>query len=209
MVESLNSVFPKDGIAGVESSEQTQETAWIAAAQRGDPVPFNRLVLKWEKNIYNLNLRILQDPEEAAEATQEVFLSAYKSIRRFRHESKFSTWMYRIAMNHCISRLRRRPPGTQYSLDDTTSAVSAALHLPQRESHEREIMREETRNRVRRALEHLSPEQRAVVELKFFQDLTFEEIASVVRTPLSTVKSRLYSGLEILKVRLGRTALEM
>jgi len=209
MQESLDTVLSKNGVAPADSLEKTQESVWIAAAQRGDTLAFNRLVLKWEKSIYNLNLRMLQDPDEAAEATQEVFLSAFKSIRRFRLESRFSTWMYRIAVNHCISRLRRRPQGAHYSLDDANPANPVTRAMPRRESHEGEILLEEARNRVRLALEHLPPEQRAVVELKFFQDLTFEEIAAAIETPLSTVKSRLYAGLEILKVRLGRSFLEV
>jgi RNA polymerase sigma-70 factor (ECF subfamily) len=208
MQESLDTVLSKNSAAPVDSLEKTQESVWIASAQKGDTLSFNRLVLKWEKAIYNLNLRMLQDPDEAAEATQEVFLSAFKSIRRFRRESRFSTWMYRIAVNHCISRLRRRPQGAHYSLDDASPANPVARAMPRRESHEGEILLEEARDRVRLALEHLPPEQRAVVELKFFQDLTFEEIASAIQTPLSTVKSRLYAGLEILKVRLGRSFLE-
>lgn len=188
------------------SEERSQEAAWVAASQRGDSLAFNRLVLKWEKSIYNLSLRMLQNPEEAAEATQEVFLSAFKNIRRFRRDAQFSTWLYRIATNHCISRLRRRPPGIHFSLDDEKQPNPARQSLPARESHEKELLLQESRNQVRSALEHLNPEQRAVVELKFFQDMTFEQIAAITQTPMSTIKSRLYAGLEILKVRLASTA---
>src|SRR4029450_1267249 len=103
MEESLNSVLPKDLGADGNSSDQVQETAWVAASQGGDTVAFNRLVLKWEKSIYNLAVRMLHQPEEVAGAAQEVFISAFKSIRRFRRDSRFSTWLYRIAVNHCIS----------------------------------------------------------------------------------------------------------
>jgi RNA polymerase sigma-70 factor, ECF subfamily len=208
MEESLNSVLPDLG-ADANTSDQVQETAWVAASQGGDTVAFNRLVLKWEKSIYNLALRMLHQPEEAAEAAQEVFISAFKSIRRFRRDSRFSTWLYRIAVNHCISRLRRRPPGVHYSLDDGRPGTRVSAALPVRESHEREMLQEESRNRVRQALEYLSADQKAVVELKFFQELTFEEIADVVQAPLSTIKSRLYSGLETLKVRLGEDSLQV
>jgi RNA polymerase sigma-70 factor, ECF subfamily len=207
MEESFDSVLlANSNSKPVDAPGQIQEAAWVAASRGGDALAFNRLVLKWEKPIYNLALRMLQDPEEAAESTQEVFLSAFKNIRRFRQEARFSTWIYRIAMNHCISRIRRRPAGTHYSLDDSRADASIGSRLPARESHEGAFLREETRNRVRLALEHLPPEQRAVLELKFFQDLTFEEIASVIQVPLSTVKSRLYAALEILKVRLGRAS---
>lgn len=203
MDENLDSVLGDSRGTGLNAVESGQESIWIAASQRGDSLAFNRLVLRWEKPIYNLTLRMLQDPDEAAEATQEVFLSAFKNIRRFRQDSRFSTWLYRIAVNHCISRLRRRPPGIHYSLDDERPEAALAASLPARESHEKEFLLKESRNRVRMALEYLPPDQRAVVELKFYQDLTFEEIASVIQAPLSTIKSRLYAGLEVLKVRLG------
>jgi RNA polymerase sigma-70 factor (ECF subfamily) len=203
MDRNLDSVLEDSRGMASNAAESGQESIWIAASQRGDSLAFNRLVLRWERPIYNLTLRMLQDPDEAAEATQEVFLSAFKNIRRFRQDARFSTWLYRIAVNHCISRLRRKPPGIHYSLDDQRPEVPLAASLPARESHERDFFLEESRNRVRMALEHLPPEQRAIVELKFYQDLTFEEIASIIQVPLSTIKSRLYAGLEVLKVRLG------
>ena len=209
MEETLDSAISKDQSVDAKPFDSIQEAHWVAASQRGDAVAFNRLVLKWEKSIYNLTLRMLQDPDEAAETSQEVFLRVFKNIRHFRHKAKFSTWLYRIACNQCLSRLRRRPPGVQYSLDDTSPGNLIGQSLPFRESHEGEFLREESRNRVRRALDHLHPDQRVVVELKFFQDLTFEEIAGVIQLPLSTIKSRLYTGLELLKVRLGRASLKV
>jgi RNA polymerase sigma-70 factor (ECF subfamily) len=206
MLASLETATSKNQPLEGVPRQETQDAAWVEASQRGDTLAFNRLVLKWEKSIYNLTLRMLQNPEEAAEAAQEVFLSAYRNIRRFRRNARFSTWLYRIAVNHCISRLRRRPPGVHYSFDRSKSAASAAEHHTARQSHESEFLLEERRSRVRSALEFLSPEQRTVVELKFFQDLTFEEIADVVKAPSSTVKSRLYAGLDILKLRLGSLA---
>jgi len=203
MDENLDSVLGDSRGTGLNAVESGQESIWIAASQRGDSLAFNRLVLRWEKPIYNLTLRMLQDPDEAAEATQEVFLSAFKNIRRFRQDARFSTWLYRIAVNHCISRLRRKPPGIHYSLDDRRPEPPLAANLPARESQEKEFFLEESRSRVRMALDYLPPEQRAIVELKFYQELTFEEIATIIDVPLSTIKSRLYAGLEILKVRLG------
>jgi len=203
MEESLNPVFPGKRLADACSPDPGQESAWVTASQRGDTLAFNRLVLKWERPIYNLTMRLLQDVDEAEEATQEVFCSAFRNIQRFRLEAKFSTWLYRIAVNHCISRLRRRPPHTHLSLDDLDSRAALQKWPPAQESHERDLLEEEKRQHVRIALEKLTVEQRVVVELKFFQDRTFEEIAAIVNVPLSTVKSRLYAGLEYLKLRLG------
>jgi RNA polymerase sigma-70 factor (ECF subfamily) len=187
-----------------QNAESSQEAAWVASSQRGDAVSFNRLVLKWERPIYNLSLRMLRDADEAAEATQEVFLLAFKGIRRFRLDAQFSTWLYRIAANHCTSRLRKRPPGVHLSLDGSQEGTEARQRLAATECPEREFFRQESDHKVRRALEYLQPEQRIVVELKFFHEMTFEQIALVVEAPLSTVKSRLYHGLEILKIRLVR-----
>ena len=189
----LNQVIPEGG----------QEATWVAASQAGDALAFNRLVLKWEKAIFNLALRMLQDPDEASEATQEVFLSAFTNIRRFRRDAKFSTWLYRIAVNHCLTRLRKRPPGIHLSLDDGKDGPASLKGLASQGSHEQDLLREESRRRVRTAMQGLPAEQKAVVELKFFQDLTFEEISAICEAPLSTIKSRLYSGLESLKLRLG------
>jgi len=199
----MDSVAVKGRLSNPDWATEGQESAWVTASRQGDSLAFNRLVLKWEKSIYNLTLRMLRDPDEAAEAAQEVFMSAYRNIKRFRHDARFSTWLYRIAVNHCISRLRKRPPGVHYSLDDHAPDEPERYSLPVGKSHEEELLREETQNRVRSALLGLAPEQRAVVELKFFQELTFEEISQIMQAPLSTVKSRLYSGLDTLKVKLA------
>ena len=204
MEEILDSALPRKRSIGIRKVETSQEAAWVKASQQGDVIAFNRLVLIWEKSIYNLALRMLQDPDEAAESTQEVFLNAFKNIRRFRLEAQFSTWLYRIAANTCISRLRKRPPGVHISLEESSFETSVSLVLPAVDSQERDFLREESYQRVRKALEHLQPEQKVVLELKFYQELTFEEIAQIVDAPLSTIKSRLYTGLESLKVRLGR-----
>ena len=181
---------------------RTQEDLWVAASRRGDAQAFNRLVLKWEKTVYNLALRMLEDREEAAEATQEIFLRAYSSIGRFRRDARFSTWIYRIAVNHCITCIRRRPPGVCQSLDDESFDNSRA-QLQVSETQTDAVIRSEKQRKIYTALSHLVPEQRSAIELKFFQGMTFEDIAAVLETPLSTVKSRIYAGLEILKVRLS------
>jgi RNA polymerase sigma-70 factor, ECF subfamily len=199
----LNQALPAGRQFQGPGAAASEEILWVAACQTGDTLAFNRLVLKWEKSIYNLALRMLHDPDEAEEAAQEVFLSAFRNIRKFRTDSKFSTWLYRIAVNHCISRLRNKPPGVHLSIDNQTDEIPLADRLPGPGSHEQDFLREESRRRVRRAMQNLPPDQRAVVELKFFQELTFEEISAICEVPLSTIKSRVYAGLESMKLRLG------
>lgn len=183
------------------SPDEDAEVSLISASQRGDAVAFNRLVLRWEKTVFNVALRMVQDRDEAEEATQEVFLLAFRNIRRFRQDAKFSTWIYRIAINHCINRLKQRPPGIHSSLDARDGAPPRQLQIAAPQTAE--LLHHEQRRRVNAALGSLLPDQQAVIELKFFQELTFEEISTVLDIPASTVKSRLYSGLETLKAKLG------
>jgi RNA polymerase sigma-70 factor (ECF subfamily) len=202
MNEGMDLVSSRSGNSSA-SSDQTQEDLWVASSREGDTLAFNRLVLKWEMTVYNMALRMLRDQEEALEATQEIFLLAFKNIRRFRQNCKFSTWLYRITLNHCISRAKQRPRGAYLSLDDESVSDSAGGQLQIPQTQVGELIRKERKNRVLEALLYLPPEQRAVVELKFFQEMTFEDIAAVLETPMSTIKSRLYAGLELLKIRLG------
>jgi RNA polymerase sigma-70 factor (ECF subfamily) len=205
MSESASSVLRQSRKSSI-SSDQVQEYLWVKLSRQGDALAFNRLVLKWETTIYNMAYRMLRDREEAAEATQEVFLLAFKNIRSFRQNSKFSTWLCRIAINYCVSRLKQRPPGTHLSLENQniTTGSTKQLQIPQTQFSS--LMRSEQRDRIMAAICSLSPDQRVVVELKFFQEMTFEDIATTLETPLSTIKSRLYAGLEMLKIRLGDKA---
>jgi RNA polymerase sigma-70 factor (ECF subfamily) len=183
--------------------EQTQEISWVSASQRGDTLAFNSLVLKWEKKVYNIALRMLHNREEAAEATQEIFLLAFRNIRSFRKDAKFSTWLYRIALNQCTTHARQRPPGIHLSLDDKNAGAGAVKQMRVAETQVGELLRSEQQSKVLEALLHLEPDQQAVIELKFFQEMTFDEISAVLSVPVSTIKSRLYSGLEMLKTRIS------
>ena len=200
MIENADIVTSRSDASTVSYD---QESFWISQSQKGDAKSFNRLVLKWEKSIYNITLRMLQEREEAAEATQEVLIRVYKSIGSFRRNSRFSTWVYRITINHCLTRLKQRPPGIHISLDDGTNLGNSAPQFRVTESPINELIRQERQKQVWSALLLLPSDQRAVIELKFFQNLTFEEIAEILEAPLSTIKSRLYSGLETLKNRLS------
>lgn len=180
-----------------------QERVWIQATRKGDPAAFNRLVLKWERPIYNLVLRMLGNREDAAETTQEVFLSAFRNIAGFKRQARFSTWLYRIAVNHCITRLRRRPLQFQTWEEEATSHELQGASSPTWKRQDEEVIRIERQRIVRRSLARLSPVQRVVVELKFYREETFSEISEILNLPESTVKSRFYAALDLLKGCLG------
>ena len=204
MAEILETIAPVRQPLSHRSRQADLQLSWVIASQDGDTVAFNRLVLKWQQTVYNLCLRMLRDPDDAAEVAQETFMSAYKSIRRFRLESQFSTWLYRIASNQCLTRLRKRPSLAHQSLDEPTDeGFTMADRLASFDDHEEDVYRTEKQHYIRMALGAIPVDQRITVELKFFQEQTFEEIASILNVPLSTVKSRFYAGLRGLKQRLA------
>ena len=182
-----------------------QDAAWIAASQQGDSLAFNRLVLKWEKRVYNIALRMLRHPDEAAEASQEVFLSVYRRhIGRYKMQAKFSTWLYRVTVNNCISRLAENVPWPTSRWTMKLRPVSEhRLAVGGQIRKERTAGARTARADQVRRLQTLSPNQRAVVELKFFQERTLDEIAVILKIPVSTVKSRYYAALDVLKSRLA------
>lgn len=170
----------------------------------GDQEAFTELVRQWEAKVFNLAWRYLGNREDAQDVVQETFLSVFKSARGLRDPDSFPTWLYRITLNHCRSRWRRRPPGL--SLDDplpvnedgegeVTLAMTAGCR-------QRDVL--ETRDLIRKALMGLSDEHRSAIILKEYLGLNLEEVARVMNCPLSTAKSRLYHGLRGVQRNLAR-----
>jgi len=188
--------------------DASQESSWVRASQAGDSGAFNRLVLKWERKIYNLSFRMLRHPEDAADSTQEIFLLAFRNIRKFKHNSSFSTWLYRIAVNHCIDILKKRP-GLELSRDGDIEENGRNVRLAVNGNQEKKLFHNERQQRILDSLTLLPADQRIVIELKFFQEETFDVISKILEVPQSTVKSRFYSALDILKDRLGLCAEEI
>ncbi|HYP29336.1 MAG TPA: sigma-70 family RNA polymerase sigma factor [Blastocatellia bacterium] len=166
----------------------------------GEPEAFNMLVRRWERQIYGLTLRMLGRDEEAKDATQETFLSAYRNLSKFRGESKFSSWIYRIAINICNTKLRSRPKGL-LSIEEQrdVNGFEIAADLDDLSDN---IQQEQIAAHVKRALQGLPPEMRQVIVMKEYEGLKFVEIAEILGIPLSTVKTRMYTGLSELRKRL-------
>jgi RNA polymerase sigma-70 factor (ECF subfamily) len=176
----------------------------VERALTGDAEAFGELVRRWERRIFALTYGMLGREEDARDATQETFLAAFRSLRNFRGEAKVSSWLHRIAVNQCISRQRRAKVRSESALEDEqeTNAGSFAMPLSYSPAHVAEG-RQETAA-VRRAINSLPVELRQVVVMKEFEELTFREIADVLDLPLSTVKSRLYTALKQLQMRLQK-----
>src|SRR4249920_2225998 len=170
----------------------------------GDAESFNQLVLRWERPIYALAYRQIGRDEDARDVCQDTFLRAYRALNGFRGQAKFSSWLYRIALNLCRDWMRRerRTPVVQ-APEDMDLMDLAAARGPS-ESIEDRIGRNDLSRAVERAMAILPEEQRAAIVLKEYHGLTFQEIADLVGCPLSTVKTRLYQGLTVLRRELAK-----
>ncbi len=169
----------------------------IRAAQRGDEEAFEQLVRMHEKKIYNLCLRMCGNAEDAAEAAQDTFLALWRGLDGFRQDAALSTWLYRLASNVCIDRLRRgRRTVDGVSLDDSETHFEVADRAPTPEQH---VERQETQRLVNEGLRALPPEYRQVLVLRELNQLSYAEIAEVTALELGTVKSRINRGRSLLR----------
>jgi RNA polymerase sigma-70 factor (ECF subfamily) len=181
----------------------TSDERLVERAVSGDTEAFGEVVRRWERRIYALAYGILGREDEARDATQETFVAAYRNLPNFRGEAKVSSWLHRIAFNQCVSRQRRARVRGETSLEAEENGgraqFASADGSPAKAAESRQ-----SAEAVRRAVAALPPELRAVVVLKEFEDLTFQETADALGVPLSTVKSRLYTALKQLRKRLEK-----
>jgi RNA polymerase sigma-70 factor, ECF subfamily len=169
----------------------------IRQAARGGVEAYNLLVSRWEKRVYNYLLRITSNREDALDLTQDVFLKAYQNLRKLDDPGRFAPWLYRIAHNEAYSMFRKRRPEAdvaELEPEGTDSGIMVGGSS---------IFPMELSLAVAGALERLSPDQREAVVLKIYQGFKFEEMAEILACPVSTVKSRLYAALELLKAELA------
>jgi RNA polymerase sigma-70 factor (ECF subfamily) len=179
----------------------------VDAFQRGELSAFDVLVRRWERKIQGAVYRVMGTEEDARDLCQETFLKAYRSLGSFKHEARFSSWLYQIALNLCRDRMRRRRGRTMVSLD-AMDDEGAALPLRADPSPLELAEAGALARTVAAAVNGLPEEQREVIVLKEYQDLTFLEIAEILDVPLSTVKTRLYRGLGQLRQRLERQGIK-
>jgi RNA polymerase sigma-70 factor (ECF subfamily) len=181
----------------------------VARATAGDLEAFNQLVTRWERPIYALAYRTLGREEDARDVVQEAFLRAYRGLRGFKGQAKFSSWLYRITLNLCRDWIRRERRAPVVQVPEGTDPMDLAdTHAAPAESVEDLVARREMSAAVARAMAELPEEQRTAIMLKEYQGLTFQEIADLLECPLSTVKTRLYQGLSVLRRRLERRQAE-
>jgi RNA polymerase sigma-70 factor (ECF subfamily) len=178
----------------------------VARCLGGDTESFNVLIRRWERPIYALAYRVIGHEDEARDVCQETFLRAFRGLRGFKGQARFSSWLYRITLNLCRDWIRRQrrtpivPAPDGIDLIEIADRQAAPVDLA-----EDLLARQDLNRSVVKAMRALSEEQRTAVILKEYHGLTFQEIADLLGCPLSTVKTRLYQGLTVLRRELERS----
>jgi RNA polymerase sigma-70 factor (ECF subfamily) len=170
------------------------ERAAVEACRRGEREAFDRLVVRYQRDVYRLCYRYVNNHEDANDLTQEVFLRAWRAIGRFRGRSAFATWLYRIGVNACLNfRAARRMPTQE--LPDTIADPSVGAA--------ESVESEEQARRVRAAVGRLPEKQRVTLILKIYHELTHQEVAQILGSKVGTVKANLFHALGNLRRLVG------
>jgi RNA polymerase sigma-70 factor (ECF subfamily) len=187
-----------------------EEARLIEACKEGDAAAFNLLVWRWERPLYNFVYKYVGDGDLAQDLVQDTFVRVLKSLPRYTHRGSFSTWLYRIAINLCKDHLKRKRVPMVSLHDYYTTGSGERVYIQDRVADEsartdEEVRAGEREQMVRRLLGGLPEEERVVILLKEYQELTFREIAEVLDVPEGTVKSRLYHALRKMRDSLERS----
>lgn len=186
-----------------------KEKELIRRAKQGDMLAFEELILKHEKIVYNVALRMMNHSEDAKDISQDVFLKAYKNLANFDERSAFSTWLYRITHNTCIDEMRKRKGKYSYSLEEELENEEGSVQrqiADEGDTPEESLLREEQKGEILQALDMLSGEHKAAIVLRDVKGLSYDEIAEILEVSMGTVKSRISRArnqlkTEILKMR--------
>lgn len=184
----------------------------LAKARVGDIEAFEELIESYRKKVFNIALRMVGNREDASDLAQEVFIRIFKSLKSFKEESQFSTWVYRITTNVCLDHIRKNKKTNNVSLEEEIELSENSVKKQYSDaSPSPDIIAE--RNEVRRiissAVRLLPEDHRSVIVLRDIQGFSYEEISKILNCPEGTVKSRLNRARQILRERLGDKLLEI
>ena len=181
------------------------DKALVARVKQGDRTAFDLLFGRYQRRICGLVARHVRDPEEVEDVAQEAFIKAFRALPKFRGESAFYTWLYRIAINtarnHEITR-SRRPPGVDIDVEDA-QFMDGADRLIDTESPDAAASRDELAVAIEQAVAALPDDLRSALALREFEGLSYEQIAAVMESPVGTVRSRIFRAREALDRRIG------
>lgn len=177
----------------------------VERVQRGDQQAFGLLVAKYQRKLGRLLSRMIRDPAEVEDVTQEAFIKAYRALPNFRGDSAFYTWLYRIgintAKNHLAAQGRRAPTTTEVEVDDAEGFEEASL-LRDMDTPERMLQTQQIARTVNAAMEALPEDLRTAITLREIEGLSYDEIAEVMNCPIGTVRSRIFRAREAISIKL-------
>src|SRR6185436_5952975 len=156
----------------------------------GDMSAFDELMIRYERQVYRVCYRFVDNRDDAKDLAQEVFIKAFEHLTNFRRESSLKTWLYRIAMNHCINHVKKH----SQEFVEVTEAVGSV-----RSSAQSQLEDSEQREHFRRLVKQLPPKQKAILELRINEQLSYEEIAKISGRSVSTIKASVFFALEKLR----------
>ena len=181
------------------------ERVLLARLRRKEPAAFELLVKTHKDRVFDFCVRMVGDREEAFDLTQEIFVSVHLHLDKFREDAKLSTWIFRIAKNHCLNRLKYLGRRGHHKTDELSDVSEQELSFHQPHPNPQEaLLGKEQSTRVQRAIAQLGEEQRVLVILRDIEGLSYEEIVQITEQPEGTVKSRLHRARAALAVILGQ-----
>jgi RNA polymerase sigma-70 factor (ECF subfamily) len=184
--------------------ERSVDRELVARVQRGDKKAFDVLVLKYQQKVANLVSRYVRDPGETLDVTQEAFIKAYRALPRFRGQSAFYTWLYRIAINtakNYLVSMGRRPPGTDVD-SESAEQQDTSGRMKDTDTPERQALTAEIAKTVQQAIEELPEDLRTAVVLRELEGMSYEEIANAMSCPIGTVRSRIFRARDAIDKKL-------
>jgi len=186
-------------------SEREVDQLLVERAQRGDKRAFELLVEKYQHRLARLVARLVRDPAEAEDVTQEAFIKAYRALPSFRGDSAFYTWLYRIgintAKNFLVATGRRAPTSTEVDAEEAEGHESAD-QLRDINTPESLLLSKEIAGTVNAAIESLPEELRSAIQLRELEGMSYEEIAKLMDCPIGTVRSRIFRAREAIADKL-------
>jgi RNA polymerase sigma-70 factor (ECF subfamily) len=185
-------------------SERRIDQVLVERVQQGDKTAFDVLVLKYQNKIIKLVNRYVHDPDEAMDVAQEAFIKAYRALGRFRGDSAFYTWIYRIAINTAKNYLvatNRRPPGDDIDAQEAEQ-YEGAVGLKEYDTPEHLLLKDEIQDTIARAIDELPDDLRTAITLRELEGMSYEEIALTMECPIGTVRSRIFRARNAIDTKL-------
>ncbi|HFE48928.1 MAG TPA: RNA polymerase sigma factor RpoE [Chromatiaceae bacterium] len=196
--------FPRRTWLLVVTDSKSADQALVERVQQGDKTAFDLLVRKYQQKVLNVIMRYVRDPDEAQDVAQEAFIKAYRALPRFRGDSAFYTWLYRIAINTAKNMLvsrGRRPPGSDVEVE-VAEQLDSGTRLKDQSTPESYIHEEEVMRTIKKAMDELPEDLRTAIMLRELEGMSYEEIAEAMSCPIGTVRSRIFRAREAIDKKL-------